>query len=389
MKQRIRKTNQIYLITVLIIITASLLPVYQYLTSYTARLLFSQIVLSVPGAVYLLAGRKNYADAVRLKRLRLGTVLWLVLFTICIMPFMSMVNAVSMLFVEDVTTSSMSEIITGNSYLVSLFLIAFVPCVLEESVYRGLFYNEYRKVSPLRGMLLSGLLFGLMHGNLNQFSYAFLMGIVFALVIEATDSILASMIMHFLINGYSATVMAVMAKLDEGLVKDTVDTVRDEETLTGIILDYLPFAVIGLLVSIVVYRLIAASEGRLEYIKVLFRLPKASRRRAEQQALREIRRLQEDSIDSEQNGRKTEEQFPASGSDIPETEQIYGLKDENTADSAASEPDALVFSDPGEERQLRHAGEKQKPADRTRLLTAPLMIGMAICAAIMILNEIL
>ncbi|MDE7297686.1 MAG: CPBP family intramembrane metalloprotease [Lachnospiraceae bacterium] len=364
MNQKIYKTNQIFLITVLMSIAASMLPIYRLFPSYTARLLFSQIILAAPGTVYLLAGHRNYAEAVRLKRLRLGTVLWLVLFTVCVMPFMGMVNAISMLFVENVTSSAMNNIVSGNSYLLSMLLIALLPCVLEESVYRGLFYNEYRKVSPLRGMLLSALLFGLMHGNLNQFSYAFLMGITFAFVIEATDSILASMIMHFLINGFSTTMMALMSKLDDGLVQEAVDAVGDTETLAGVIRSYLPFAVIGLLCSLVVYRLIAASEGRLEYVNALFRLPKASRRRVEREALREIRRLHRGGETAEQNGETLEQ------------------------DGEAAERDGQALNERNREKHLEYAGSRRS-GERTRLITIPLIVGMALCAVVMILNEVL
>ena len=81
----------------------------------------------------------------------------------------------------------------------------------EEFLCRGILYwFGYRGISKIEGVLLSALVFALMHMNLNQFFYAFFLGIVFALMVEASDSILVSMIMHFAVNAFNvfATYMA-------------------------------------------------------------------------------------------------------------------------------------------------------------------------------------
>ena len=186
----IKKINMMFLVTVLISFFAAFLPISQMFPDYGARLLFSEILLAAPGAIWIFAGKRNYVQTVRLKKIHGSTVVLLVLFDIAIMPVMGLINAVSMLFVENTTTSSMAEVVTGHSFFVSMVLIALLPAIFEESVYRGLFYNEYRKVAPLGGIFLSAFLFGIMHANWNQFSYAFVMGMIFCLVIEATDSIL-------------------------------------------------------------------------------------------------------------------------------------------------------------------------------------------------------
>lgn len=286
-----------FLITVLVSLAASFMPLSKLFPDYASRILFSEIILAAPGAVYLAAERQNYARAVRLKPIKLSTLFWLILFTACVMPVMSLVNAISMLFVENSAAPMMLNVTAGHSYLLSMLLIALLPCIFEESVYRGLFYNEYRKAAPIAGIILSALLFGLMHGNLNQFCYAFLMGIIFALIIEATDSILASMIMHFIINGFSTTVMSLYPKLTAYLARmyeeakaagDTalmerlksfaninveedpfaqgLEMVSSADTLGSIIRSFLPAALIGGFFAVIIYRVIAAGEGRLDYI---------------------------------------------------------------------------------------------------------------------------
>ena len=55
----------------------------------------------------------------------------------------------------------------------------------------------------LPAILLTGFLFGCMHMNLNQFIYAFALGIYLAFLVEATGSIFSSMIAHFTLNATS------------------------------------------------------------------------------------------------------------------------------------------------------------------------------------------
>lgn len=71
----------------------------------------------------------------------------------------------------------------------------------EEVVFRGVIYGQLRKFGnvPL-AVLLSGLIFGLFHGNLVQFVYAAVIGILLAIVYELYGTILAPMIFHGIAN---------------------------------------------------------------------------------------------------------------------------------------------------------------------------------------------
>lgn len=273
---KIKKINQMFLVTVLISFTASFLPLGRLFPDYGARLLFSELLLAAPGAIWIIAGKRNYARTVRLNKIHGSTVLLLFLFYIAVMPLMSMINALSMLFVENTTTDTMQQVVAGHPFVVSLVLIGLLPCIFEESVYRGLFYNEYRKVAPVGGILLSAFLFGIMHANWNQFSYAFVMGIIFSLIIEATDSILSSMLLHFFINATSVVLLRFMEIFSERFPDEVSQQALDvAEVMTGqtfgsVLRTYLPMAAIGTVAAVVIYRQIAIKEGRLSAVRAIF-----------------------------------------------------------------------------------------------------------------------
>ena len=67
---------------------------------------------------------------------------------------------------------------------------------------------------------MSGLIFGLMHLNFNQFSYGFVLGVIFAAVVEASGSIYASMAIHFLINFQSAQAINALTSLTASGVEE-------------------------------------------------------------------------------------------------------------------------------------------------------------------------
>ena len=78
----------------------------------------------------------------------------------------------------------------------------------EEFVFRGVVYGRLKKVGGVpAAVVISGLLFGLFHGNLVQAVYATALGIVLAVVYEIYDSILAPMAFHAVANLFVYLVM--------------------------------------------------------------------------------------------------------------------------------------------------------------------------------------
>lgn len=272
---RIKTVNIVFLITVLISIAGSfgamLVP------DGVPLLIYSQVLLVCPAVLYLLLSKQSPIEALRIHKIKFVVIILLIILTFLLMPLLTFVNALSMLFFTNSISGTISDIASTTPFFISLTTIAFVPCILEESVYRGIFYNEYRKVSVLKGIVLSGLLFGLLHMNFNQFLYAFLMGIIFALVIEATDSIVSTMIMHFAINGSSVTLTYAMTKLDGILLESQPDQLFTPNTgfmkqqLLLTVLMYGFIAIFTTALAVLLYIAIAKISGRWEIVRGYFK----------------------------------------------------------------------------------------------------------------------
>ena len=138
---------------------------------------------------------------------------------------------------------------------------------MEEILFRGVLYSRLRKANPIKGILLSALLFGIAHMNFQQFSYAFFLGIIFGCLLEATDSIFATITAHMIFNGSSILLTYAISKVSLFGVNnlDTANTVTVSSIIASI-----PVALIGLILSIFLLVAIAYLNGRLGYIKTWF-----------------------------------------------------------------------------------------------------------------------
>lgn len=255
-------------------------------------IVFSQFVLFLPVLIFILLHRKRFISNLRFKMLKLSTIALLGVLTFTLTPVLAFINSVSLLFSDNVINETVSGITSGNTVLVSVLAVALLPAVCEEVAYRGVFYSEYSKISPKKAILLSGLMFGMLHMNLNQFVYAAVMGMVFALIVEATDSILSTMIVHLLSNASSVMAMYAVSS-DESVAVNEAESqtisemfgeMAKEEGISPVMKDGLEYlstlpekyaqtiflgviAIIFGVISLVIFIQIAKNEGRYKSVK--------------------------------------------------------------------------------------------------------------------------
>ncbi len=93
-----------------------------------------------------------------------------------------------------------TDVVLGMSLPARLVLLCVLPPILEELVFRKYLYTKLGGCGDRAYIFLSGLYFGLFHGNLNQFVYAFLLGMVLAWLYLATGRVVWGMAIHAVIN---------------------------------------------------------------------------------------------------------------------------------------------------------------------------------------------
>ncbi len=83
----------------------------------------------------------------------------------------------------------------------------------EEFLFRKLLVDRTRGYGDLTAILLSGLLFALFHGNLFQFFYAFLLGMLLAYIYTRSGNLWWCVAMHAVINFLGSIVVPALAAL--------------------------------------------------------------------------------------------------------------------------------------------------------------------------------
>lgn len=81
----------------------------------------------------------------------------------------------------------------------SVYAVLIAPFV-EELVFRGFVLKNFSRYNVYTGIIMSGLLFGLMHGNFYQFIFTAPFGIALAYMTVKSNSIVPAMFTHFLAN---------------------------------------------------------------------------------------------------------------------------------------------------------------------------------------------
>ena len=171
-----------------------------------------EILFAVPVILYLVIRRIRPDTWIPFRKIGISTLLMSVLTGILLLPLVTFINAFSMLFATNYVSES-SEQLVSNPFWVNLLIIAVIPAVMEELIYRGIFYHAYREKGVILGAVASAIVFGVMHRNLNQFFYAAVLGVVFCILVEITGSIYASMAAHFAINDWNVLLLAIQKPL--------------------------------------------------------------------------------------------------------------------------------------------------------------------------------
>lgn len=118
----------------------------------------------------------------------------------------------------------MTDLVLGtNTWLLFLFTVLCAP-FYEEFIFRKLLVDRAVKYGEGVAVLLSGLMFGLFHGNLTQFAYAFFLGIFFAFIYVKTGKIRYTIILHMIVNFMGSIVGAfILQKIDINALQDMLN----------------------------------------------------------------------------------------------------------------------------------------------------------------------
>ena len=131
----------------------------------------------------------------------------IVLAIIAIFLFTPFMNLIDFLFsgggyTPDNTLPLQEEMVaSGKYFLLGVIMYAFLPALAEELIFRGMIQKSLStRFNGFTTIMLTTIMFVLMHGSLQQTIYQFIVGIMLSYLSYVGGSILYSFILHFLNN---------------------------------------------------------------------------------------------------------------------------------------------------------------------------------------------
>ena len=110
------------------------------------------------------------------------------------------------------SVSNVTELIKGD-FLVMFIYAGILGPIIEEFLCRKILLDRLHRYGKSIAMVTSGLLFSLLHGNIEQFFYTFFVGCFFAYVYLKSGKIKYSIALHMGMNIFSMVLTFILSKI--------------------------------------------------------------------------------------------------------------------------------------------------------------------------------
>ena len=113
--------------------------------------------------------------------------------------------------IMEMLTKSNPLLVFGSADMITnLILISIVAPIMEEIMFRRLFLDVLRPFGDLISILYSGIMFGLLHMNIQQITYACGLGIMLGYVMVKTNNLICCIALHASLNATTAILLPFM-----------------------------------------------------------------------------------------------------------------------------------------------------------------------------------
>ncbi len=206
-QKNIWKTSDTWIgLIILLILIALFLGIalkFDLMNSDASSLLLAapQLLMMIPIAIIFLWRKVSWKELgffpFKWQDLALGCGLLLFVY------FLTIINNMLMMVLGVVTQAETIFEVLDEIESIPFFILTsmFIAPIFEEIFFRGFLFRGFRQKYGWKiALFLSALIFSLFHGQVATLIPTFLLGSLFAYMVQRTESILPSMILHFLVN---------------------------------------------------------------------------------------------------------------------------------------------------------------------------------------------
>lgn len=267
--------NLLYLICLTLFVTVGYYV--QRVHIYKGLLITQFGLILLPSLLFILFTNKNFRYTLRLNRLKWSylPILFGISITVYgVAIYLSLLWSMVLDAFGELIPSPLPPINTAWDYLKNILIVAGAAGLCEEVLFRGVMLRGYERLSIKKAIVVTSLLFGLMHVNIQNFIGPVILGFVIGYAVYRTNSILAGMVIHFLNNAISLTFAYIGTLLNNmsGGMADEFNTLSDfpadMKTMAVIVwtvIGLVCFAVMMLLLNILKKRTQGQAKQQMPY----------------------------------------------------------------------------------------------------------------------------
>lgn len=261
----INKASWLY--TVLFLAYIFLGSMLQTVDLYLGLFAGEVLILLAPVLVYVKQKKVNFKRYFRLNKITGKEALTSVLLTLLVYPLVGISSALLIKFYSlfgEVRVPQINVKSGGLSSIYSVLIIGVLPAICEEFFVRGLLSAPAKKSKGRKfTYFYTALLFMLMHVNPFNIVAPFILGYVFSVLNEKTNSLYSSMLGHFTFNTCSV-ILSIFQKdlLDSASGSDMNVLTLGEADLNISLLQGIFMVLIAIVIIFVLYRVLSKMKAK-------------------------------------------------------------------------------------------------------------------------------
>lgn len=253
----ILEANYLYMGIALIFIAVSVLLTFKSL--YSQIFVTHYIVILLPMVLFVLVRRYSIKEVFKLEKISFKQAILSALIPIFSYPIGLFFNYIAIIFISmfgELQPSPLPIPETTGMFILSLFLFAITPGICEEIMFRGVMLSSYERMSPKKAIIITGLLFGLFHFDIQNLLGPAFLGMLFAYMVYKTGSIYTSIIAHTVNNSIALVILKVAGSLEGSQeILENPDLPVIPETF-ALLAAFVVITILAISASVVVYFLL-------------------------------------------------------------------------------------------------------------------------------------
>lgn len=184
-------------------------------------------IIMLPALIMLLALKYDVRKILRLNKigiLNLFIIFWIMVFAL---PAVGVLNYINLMLIKQIFGRVVVEQVPVakdlNGLILNILVIGGSAGICEELLFRGVIQRGFEKLGTVRSILITALLFGLLHVDFQKLFGTFLLGALIGFIVYRTNSLYGGIFAHFTNNSLAVVLTFLVNKAVEMIKSSGLD----------------------------------------------------------------------------------------------------------------------------------------------------------------------